>query len=159
VVSYRVRLAAPPWPAPISLGVVVGIPASAADSSQITYYHLGPAQFAVRGPSGVQIHLRAGVGARRQHNALYPVVVVGHTVEIAGTTNPELAGAHLQVGYRSTTSARRGAIGAVTTNKRGAFHIAWTPSVKGTYTVTSSYRNPAAGLLADHNCDLALTAT
>jgi hypothetical protein len=87
------------------------------------------------------------------------LVVVGHTVEIAGTTSPKLSGAHLQIGYASTTSARRGAIGAVTTNNRGAFQITWRPSAKGTYTIVSSYRHPTAGSLADHNCDLAVTVT
>jgi hypothetical protein len=155
-VSYRVRLAAPPWPAPIYLGVAVGVPATAQDSSQISYYHLGPEQFTIRGRTGVQIHLAAIAGARREGNASYPVVAAGDTITIAGTTNPKVAGARLQIGYAATTSRRQGAVGTVTTDRRGAFRIAWKPPASGTYTITSAYTHPAAGLLADHNCDLAL---
>ncbi len=157
-VSYRVRLAAPPWPAPVYLGMVVGVPASAPNPSQITRYHLGPAQFAIRGRTGVHIQLDGAVGgARRKGNAPYPVVSLGHTVKIAGTTKPKLVGARMQIGYQATTSNRRGVIGTVTTDPRGGFSVAWKPPAKGTYTITSSYRRPAAGLLADHNCDLALS--
>ncbi|MDQ6851727.1 MAG: hypothetical protein M3070_17665 [Actinomycetota bacterium] len=160
MVSYRVHLAAPPWPAPVYLGMVVGVPASAQNSAQITQYHLGPAQFAIRGRTGVQIQFAGAIaGARRTRSAPYPVVSVGHTVKIAGTTSPKLIGARLQIGYRATTSNRRGVIGTVTTDRRGGFSIAWEPPAKGTYTITSSYRRPTTSLLADHNCDLGLSVS
>jgi hypothetical protein len=158
-VSYRVRLAAPPWrPAPIYLGVVVGVPAIAPSSSQISYYHLGPELFAIRGPTGVHIQLAADVaGARREHNAPYPAVSVGHMVKIAGTTIPKVVGARLQIGYKATTGGRGREIGTVTTDRRGAFRIGWKPPARGIYTITTAYRHPRPGLLADHNCDLALS--
>jgi hypothetical protein len=156
-VSYRVRLAAPPWPAPIFLGVVVGVPAQAPNPTEIDRYQLGPQRFMVRGPTGVHIKLTAGAGARREPGSMYPVVAPRRSVVIAGTTNPRVAGARLQLGYASTTNGPHGAIGTVTTDSRGAFRISWRPPATGTFTITSAYRHPARGLLADGNCDLALT--
>jgi hypothetical protein len=157
-VSYRVRLAAPPWPAPIFLGIAVTVPASAPYASAITRYSLGPQQFAVRGPTGVHIQLSATIGgAHRVGDDPYPVAPAGHSVTIRGTTNPEVLRGQVQVGYRATIGTRRGTIGVVTTDQHGAFHVTWKPPAQGTYTITTSYRHPAAGLLADHNCDLALT--
>lgn len=118
----------------------------------------GPEQFTIRGPTGVHIQLGAFIaGAHRERNSPYPVVGVGRTVQITGTTNPKVVDARLQIGYRSTTGARRGTIGTVTTDRLGAFRIGWKPPSKGTYTITSSYRHPAPGLMADDNCNLALS--
>jgi hypothetical protein len=156
-VSYRVALAAPPWPAPIFLGIAARIPATAAKPDQTTTYHLGPQQFTIRGRTGVHIQLAIPAGTRRVHNEPYPVLAADRTAEITGATHPRVRGAQLRIGYASTTSTRRGTIGSVTTDARGAFRLAWTPRAKGTYTITSAYPHPAPGLLADHNCDLAIT--
>jgi hypothetical protein len=156
-VSYRVRLAAPPWASPIYLEAVAGFPYTYQGQPEINEYHFGPPDFTIRGPVGVHIQLAIPATARREHDALYPVIAARRTVRIFGTTNPKISGAHLEIGYRSVTGPRHGLIGIATTDRRGAFHVAWRPPATGTYTITSDYRHPRAGLLADHNCDLALT--
>jgi hypothetical protein len=156
-VSYRVRLAAPPWPpAPVYLGIVVGVPAIAQSSSDVSFYHLGPVQFDVRGPSGVHIRL-AAAGGRHPRRALYPVVAIGGKVDIVGTTEPKITRARLEIAAVSTTSSHRRMIGNVTTDHTGAFRIDWKPRARGTYTITAAYRHPAPGRLADRSCDLAIS--
>jgi hypothetical protein len=156
-VSYRVRLAAPPWPSPVYLEAVAGFPYTYQGRPEINHYYFGPPAFAIRGPTGVQIHLDAGRGAQREPKQLYPVVVARHTVQITGTTNPKLRDTTIEIAYRAVTGHRHGLIATAITDRHGAFRIAWTPATPGTYTITSSYQHPRAGLLADRNCDLALT--
>ncbi|MGI8712084.1 MAG: hypothetical protein ACR2NR_02660 [Solirubrobacteraceae bacterium] len=155
-VSYRVRLAAPPWPSPVYLSPVIDVPYTYHGLREVNRYQLGPQQFAIRGPTGVQIHLTLSAGARRERAARYPVVAAGHTVHIAGTTDPKVSDAPIEVGYRSTTGAAHGTIGTASTDQTGGFHIAWTPPTPDTYTITSAYLHPSHGYLADRNCDLAL---
>jgi hypothetical protein len=157
--SYRVALAAPPWPgAALSLAVTAGIPASAPDpASQITTYPLGTLRFTAASPSGVQIKLSALAGTHRDRRALYPAVRHGRRVIIGGETAPRLNHQPLQIGYQSTITGRRGTIGTIETDHDGRFKIIWRPEQRGIYTITAGYQHPASGLLADHACDLALS--
>ncbi len=159
-ITWRVALAAPPWvPEFTFLGWDVAIPATASDPSQINRF-MTYVPFRIAGPTGVDIRLSAGKGTRPGHGvAPYPVVRAGHDVQITGVTRPQVRHARIHVGYSSTTGHRHGTIGTVRTDDHGRFAITWRPRAIGIYTITSALPDPPAGLLPDHNCDLALTVS
>ncbi len=161
-ISWRVALAAPPWvPEFTFLGWDVAIPATAPNPARINRY-MTYVPFRIAGPTGVNIRLSAGAGAHpAAHGDLlpYPVVRARHDVRVTGTTLPRVAHARIRIGYAATTGHRHGVIGIARTDDRGQFAVTWRPRMTGTYTITSTLPHPPAGLVPDHNCDLALTVS
>jgi hypothetical protein len=143
------------------LGWDVAVPA-VSDDDQVNRYVIGPQQFRISGPTGVDIRLTAAAGSLPAPTGSplpYRVVRAGRRVSITGVTRPHVADARVDIGYAATTGGRHGTIGRVTTGSHGRFSISWRPRSAGTYAITSALPDPPAGLLPDHNCDLALTVS
>ena len=161
--SWKVTLAAPPWAfAPTRLGWIIAVPATAKDPArEITYRQVTPVRFHVMPPYGVRIHLRAGTGARPAPRGSslfpYPQVKLGHPVRIEGSTRPEIARARVRLQAIDTRTHRRRTIGSTVTGTHGAFAVTWRPPHPGVRTITATLAPHQAGVLADHNCDLALS--
>ena len=161
-ISWRVALAAAPWvPEFTFLGWDIAIPAIASNPADINrYFTYVP--FRIVGPTGVDIRLTASTGTHPAAPGAalpYPVVREGRPVRITGVTRPRVAHTRIRIGYAATTGHQHGTIGTARTNTNGQFEITWRPRTTGTYTITSALPHPPAGLLPDHNCDLALTVS
>jgi hypothetical protein len=159
-VSWQIALAATPWVSQVpAVRWLVGVPASADSSSQITDRQIGPQTFHVRGRTGVAIRLHAGAGAHAPagHTGLpYRTINAGQRAMILGTTRPRLNHAPIQLTYAATVGHHHGMIGTAITGPYGTFAINWQPRTRGIDTITAAVRDPPARLLPDRSCDLAL---
>lgn len=165
ILSYTVKLAAPPWPSlAMSIGVTASIPAVSSDPAAIRHYQVGAARFTASGPTGVRIILSAARGSPGLAPPESPFTVAqDHTLIIVSRTRPELRHQPIQLGYqrvdvglRLGATTLRGRIGVAMTDGTGAFRIAWRPTRRGIYVIIAKYRHPRPGLLADQSCDLAV---
>jgi hypothetical protein len=153
VLTYELRLAAPPWP-----GTDYDPQFSAAVAG--ASYRLNTPPISVTKPSGVRISLSA---RSPQHRESAGVLYVrrGDLVLISGTTDPVLARERIFLGYTARFPAssreRTGSIGVVRTDAHGRFTRKWRPRA-GIYTIRATHRRSTPGMLADSNCDLGISA-
>ena len=140
---------------------MVAVPATARDSRLVTQRQIAPQTIQRTGPTGIHLCLHTGRGshpAPRHAEFAYRQVPVGRAVQINGTTSPEVSHARVQIGEISTTSHHRATIATVLTHADGRFNATWLPHRPGNYTITAAIKHAPGGLLADRNCDVALTA-
>lgn len=157
VISYPVRLTAPPWPGiRPTVGVWAYVPASGRGARA---YQLGSRRLRTVGRTGERISLSVKRGEVREDRAGQPVVRRGAHVLIAGTTDPSVAGARVwltaKTGTHDGEHVKRVAIGSAKTSSDGSFQIWWRPHRRG-YMIFARLPHAGAGLLADRGCDLSL---
>ena len=156
VLSYRVRLAAPPWPGlRPTVGAWAYVPAM---GNGARAYRLGSLRLRTVGQTGVKISLTAKRGITRVNRYGGAVVHHGAKVQIAGRTDPPIAGANLAILAETGESPHvtRTTIGSVMTSSDGSFHIWWRPPHRGGYMVLARLSHPGPSYLPDRACDLSL---
>ncbi len=151
-VAWRASLDAPPWPhTDYDPRLVALLPFYSDHARQIP---LRSESLRVGGLSGVHITLHA----RPRHGLRH-----GKPVTIVGSTDPNLRGQTLRLGYRRATPnglAPLRPIATLRTNRHGHFsHHGWRAPRPGDYEILASYPHPRPGLVADTNCDLVLHAS
>ena len=156
--TYRITLAAPPWP---GLAPTVAAVAYLPDSNDAPLRSLGPVRLFTGGPTGVRIALTAPGASLPAHPDAPLTVHDRQRVVIHGTTMPPLLHGVVHIGIeRYRRDANHSAdlpIGTAITDARGQFSLNWRDPTPGTYRITASIPHPGHGLLPDHGCDLALT--
>lgn len=155
VLSYKVRLADPPWPGMRpTVGAWAYVPAMGRGARA---YNLGAIRARAVGQTGVRISLSVTHGAGHPHGGWGPVARKGKSVLIDGGTDPALAGA--RVVLSAATYGRhqtRVAIGSTRTSG-DAFQISWRAPRRGRYMVIARVSHPGGHHLPDRGCDLKLT--
>lgn len=158
VLSYPVRLAAPPWPGVRpTAGVWAYVPAQDPGARA---YQLGSRRLRAVGQSGVRISLAVKRGEVRVNRSGAAVVRHGANVLIAGTTDPPVARARVWMSAKTSTRdgehVKRIAIGSAVTSSDGSFQISWRPPHRRGYLLFARLPHPGGGYLPDRGCDLSL---